>query len=159
MAKIYYDKDANLNALKNKTIAIIGYGIQGRGQALCLRDSGLNVIVSQRKGGPNYKQAIKDGFKPVDAETAAVLARLRVPIRGWNVFDAPVRSVYEASYAAFVGEQGELLDLPWLARVGTGLEFQTGGLARYAPPRVRVMLRYVFGEDVGALGVGAGIAF
>ena len=71
MAKIYYDKDSDLNFIKDKTIAIIGYGIQGRGQALNLRDSGLNVIVSQREGGPNYDQAIKDGFKPVDAATAA----------------------------------------------------------------------------------------
>jgi len=71
MAKIYYDKDADLGRLKNKTIAVIGYGIQGRGQALSLRDSGLNVIVSQREGGANYEQAQKDGFRPVDANTAA----------------------------------------------------------------------------------------
>ena len=71
MTKIYYDKDANLDDLKNRTIAIVGYGIQGRGQALNLRDSGLNVIIAQRPGGPNYDQAVKDGFKPVDVETAA----------------------------------------------------------------------------------------
>ncbi|MBF0485699.1 MAG: ketol-acid reductoisomerase [Candidatus Omnitrophica bacterium] len=71
MAKIYYDKDADLNVLKNKTIAIIGYGIQGRGQALNLRDSGLNVIIGQREGGPNYQKAIDDGFKPMDAGEAA----------------------------------------------------------------------------------------
>lgn len=71
MAKIYYDKDADLNVLKNKTIAIIGYGIQGRGQALNLRDSGLNVIIGQREGGVNYQKAIDDGFKPMDAGKAA----------------------------------------------------------------------------------------
>ena len=71
MAKIYYDKDANLDDIKNKTIAVVGYGIQGRGQALSLRDSGLNVVVAQRKGGPNYDQAVKDGFKPVEADVAA----------------------------------------------------------------------------------------
>ena len=71
MPKIYYDKDADLNRLKSKTIAIVGYGIQGRGQAMNLRDSGLNVIVSQREGGPNYEQAVKDGFKPVPANVAA----------------------------------------------------------------------------------------
>lgn len=69
--KIYYDKDADLNVYKNRKIAIVGYGIQGRGQALSLRDSGLNVIIAQRPGGPNYDQAIKDGFKPVDVKTAA----------------------------------------------------------------------------------------
>ena len=51
MAKIYYDKDADLNLLKERKIGIIGYGIQGRGQALNLRDSGLAVVVAQRKGG------------------------------------------------------------------------------------------------------------
>ncbi len=71
MAKIYYDKDADLNFIKDKVIAILGYGIQGRGQALNLRDSGLNVIVSQREGGPNHEQALKDGFKPVEAKDAA----------------------------------------------------------------------------------------
>jgi len=71
MAKIYYDKDADLNVLKGKKVAIVGYGIQGRGQGLNLRDSGVDVIISQRKGGPNYDKAIEDGFSPVDAETAA----------------------------------------------------------------------------------------
>lgn len=71
MPKIYYDKDADLKNFKDRTIAIVGYGIQGRGQALNLRDSGLNVIVSQREGGVNYQKAVEDGFKPVDANTAA----------------------------------------------------------------------------------------
>ena len=71
MAKIYYDKDADLSILKDKKIAIIGYGIQGRGQALNLRDSGLNVIVSEIKESPNYEVAKKDGFKPVTADEAS----------------------------------------------------------------------------------------
>ncbi|MBI5149247.1 MAG: ketol-acid reductoisomerase [Candidatus Omnitrophica bacterium] len=71
MAKIYYDKDADLNVYKGRTIAIVGYGIQGRGQALSLRDSGLNVLVAQRPGGVNYDQARKDGFEPVEADVAA----------------------------------------------------------------------------------------
>jgi len=71
MLKIYYDDDTDLDIYKDRTIAIIGYGIQGRSQALCLRDSGLNVMVSQREGGVNYEQAKKDGFKPVEANKAA----------------------------------------------------------------------------------------
>ncbi len=69
--KLYYDKDANIDLLKGKKIAIIGYGIQGRGQALCLRDSGLDVIVSEMEGTVNYEQAKKDGFSPVNAAEAA----------------------------------------------------------------------------------------
>lgn len=76
MAKIYYDQDADLEILKNKIIGVIGYGIQGRGQALNLRDSGLKVVVGQREGGPNYEQAKKDGFNPVPAQTAAFEADL-----------------------------------------------------------------------------------
>ena len=71
MAKIYYDPDADLNLLKEKTIAIIGYGIQGRGQALCLRDSGCRVVVSELEGTLNFEQAKKDGFIPVSAAEAA----------------------------------------------------------------------------------------
>jgi len=71
MAKIYYDKDADLNALKDKKVAIIGYGIQGRSQSLNLKDSGIDIIVSELEGTPNYEQALKDGFKPVGAGEAA----------------------------------------------------------------------------------------
>lgn len=78
MAKIYYDKDADLNNLKNKTIAVIGYGIQGRGQAMNLRDSGLNVIIGQRQGGVNYQKAVEDGFQPMDADKAAEKADIIV---------------------------------------------------------------------------------
>jgi len=71
MAKIYYDKDASFDAIQDKVIAIIGYGIQGRGQALNLRDSGLNVIVSELEDTENYAKAVEDGFKPLDAKKAA----------------------------------------------------------------------------------------
>jgi ketol-acid reductoisomerase len=74
MAKIYYDNDADINLLKGKKIAIIGYGIQGRGQALCLRDSGCEVVVSELEGTPNAEQAKKDGFIPVAASEAAAAA-------------------------------------------------------------------------------------
>jgi ketol-acid reductoisomerase len=74
MAKMYYDKDADLNLLKDKTVAIIGYGIQGRGQSLCLRDSGVRVVVSEMQGTPNFEQAKLDGFTPVSAQEAAAAA-------------------------------------------------------------------------------------
>ena len=74
MAKIYYDKDADLNVLKGKKIAIIGYGIQGRAQAMNLRDSGLDVIISELPNTPNYEQAKKDGFSPVPASEASAQA-------------------------------------------------------------------------------------
>ena len=50
--------------LKNETIAILGYGVQGPGQALNLRDNGFNVIVGQRSNSPTWDKAIRDGFEP-----------------------------------------------------------------------------------------------
>lgn len=76
MAKIYYDNDADLSILKGKKIAVIGYGIQGRGQSLNLRDSGLDVIVSELPGTKNFEQAKADGFNPVSAKEASAAADL-----------------------------------------------------------------------------------
>ncbi|MGE5531149.1 MAG: ketol-acid reductoisomerase [Bacteroidota bacterium] len=69
--KMYYDADADLSVLSGKKIAIIGYGIQGRAQSLCLRDSGLEVVVSELPNTDNYAKAVEDGFQPVDAAEAA----------------------------------------------------------------------------------------
>ena len=70
-ATIYYESDADLSLLKDKTIAILGYGSQGHAQAQNLRDSGLNVVVGQRPGGPNFDLAVSHGFEPVSAAEAA----------------------------------------------------------------------------------------
>src|SRR5450759_435659 len=71
MVKIYYDKDADLEVWKNKTIAVIGYGSQGAGQAQNLHDSGLNVIVGARKDGESWVQAKADGLKVATMAEAA----------------------------------------------------------------------------------------
>ena len=70
-ATIYYDNDADLSLLKDKTIAILGYGSQGHAQAQNLKDSGCNVIIGQRPGGPNYDLAVSHGFSPMSIEEAA----------------------------------------------------------------------------------------
>jgi ketol-acid reductoisomerase len=67
MAKIYYDKDIDLNALNNVSIGVIGYGNQGRAHALNLRDSGLAVRVGTRAKSDARELAIKDGFAGEDA--------------------------------------------------------------------------------------------
>ena len=69
-ATIYYDKDANIALLKDKTIAILGYGSQGHGHAQNLRDSGCKVIVAELPGTRNYETAVKDGFTPLSIEEA-----------------------------------------------------------------------------------------
>jgi ketol-acid reductoisomerase len=69
-AKIYYDNDADLSLLKNKTVAILGFGSQGHAQAQNLRDSGCKVIVSELPGTPNFDLAKKSGFEPLSTEEA-----------------------------------------------------------------------------------------
>ncbi len=71
MAKLYRDRDAKITALKGKTVAIIGYGIQGRPHALCLRDSGVKVVVADLEGSPGWKNAELDGMNPMSAADAA----------------------------------------------------------------------------------------
>jgi len=76
MATIYYDGDADLGLLQGKKIAIIGYGIQGRNQALNLRDSGLEVVVSDLPGTPSWQRAVEDGMNPVTTPEAAQQGQL-----------------------------------------------------------------------------------
>jgi len=76
MARMYYDNDADLGVLQGKTIAIIGYGSQGHAQAQNLRDSGLNVIVSDIPGSENHRLAVSHGFTPFTAREATEKADL-----------------------------------------------------------------------------------
>ncbi|RLE49584.1 MAG: ketol-acid reductoisomerase, partial [Candidatus Methanomethylicota archaeon] len=62
MAKIYLDKDADVSILSDKTIAVLGLGSQGKAQAQCLRDSGLNVLIGVREGGKSWSVAKAEGF-------------------------------------------------------------------------------------------------
>jgi len=71
MAKVYYDKDADLGLLKDKTIAIVGFGNQGAAQSQNLKDSGLKVIIAEVEGTPNWKAAQEAGFEVMDAAAAA----------------------------------------------------------------------------------------
>ncbi|MCI0454092.1 MAG: ketol-acid reductoisomerase [Candidatus Dadabacteria bacterium] len=66
--RVYYDKDVSIEKLKNRKIAIIGYGSQGHAHAQNLRDSGINVVVGLREGGGSWEKAKNAGFKvlPVD---------------------------------------------------------------------------------------------
>ena len=60
--KMYYDDDVNTDALEGKTIAVIGYGSQGRAQSRNMADSGANVIVGLRENGSSWNVAKEDGM-------------------------------------------------------------------------------------------------
>jgi len=70
MVKIYHDADADLKVLKGKKIAVLGYGSQGRAQALSLKDSGMDVVVGLRKDGKSWDAAKKDGVKVAEVSKA-----------------------------------------------------------------------------------------
>jgi ketol-acid reductoisomerase len=72
--QIFYEAESDLNVLRGKQVAVIGYGSQGHAQAQNLRDSGVQVVVGQRPGSANYEKALEDGFKPVPAREAAAAA-------------------------------------------------------------------------------------
>lgn len=76
MARMYYDQDANLDLLTNKTIAIIGYGSQGHAHALNLKDSGLNVVVGLYEGSKSAEKAKAAGLTVHPVSKAAEVADL-----------------------------------------------------------------------------------
>jgi ketol-acid reductoisomerase len=76
MVKRYYEKDGNVGLLKDKTIAIIGYGSQGHAHALNLRDSGLNVVVGLHEGSNSKAKAEAAGLRVVSPAEAAKEAQV-----------------------------------------------------------------------------------
>ena len=69
-AKIYSDKDADLNVLNSKTVAVIGFGSQGHAHALNLKESGVKVIIGLYPGSKSIEAAKKFGFEVMDTGAA-----------------------------------------------------------------------------------------
>ena len=74
MTQLFYDTDADLNLLDNKTIAIIGYGSQGHAHALNLKDSGMDVIIGLYEGSKSESKAISDGLEVLSVSEACAKA-------------------------------------------------------------------------------------
>ena len=72
--KVYYDKDANLDVLKGKKVAIIGYGSQGHAHSNNLKDSGIDVVVGLKKGSTSWVKAEKAGLTVLETPEAARIA-------------------------------------------------------------------------------------
>lgn len=104
MAKIYYEKDADLKLIKDKTIAIIGYGSQGHAHARNLHDSGIKVVVGLRKESDFWKRAEKDGLKVMtvpEAAKAADIIMILIP-------DDKQRAMYMDDIAPYL-KQGDAI--------------------------------------------------
>lgn len=100
MARMYYDTDANLDLLSQKTIAIVGYGSQGHAHALNLKDSGMNVIVGLYPGSKSAEKASSAGLTVhtvADAAKAADFIMILLP-------DEVQKSVYQQEIAPHLTE-------------------------------------------------------
>ena len=105
MAKIYTDKDASLDPIKDKVIAVLGYGSQGRAWALNLRDSGLKVIVGLEREGNSWKLAEQEGFKPVHTEEAVKNSDIII----FLIPDMVQRTVYLEKVKPYLREGNDLV--------------------------------------------------
>ena len=82
MATVYYDADADVDLIKGRKVAVIGFGSQGHAHALNLFDSGVPVVVGLREGSPNRERALEYGLPvmtPADAARAANVIMMLVP--------------------------------------------------------------------------------
>ncbi len=83
-----FSLDRARNVLKDETIAVLGYGVQGPGQALNMRDNGVQVIVGQREGGASWDRAVADGWVPGDTLFPIEEAAKRATIIQYLLSDA-----------------------------------------------------------------------
>lgn len=101
---VFYDKDCDLSLLKGKKVAIIGYGSQGHAHAQNLNDSGINVVVGVRKGGPSWAKVEKAGLRVAEVRAAvegADLVMLLMP-------DETIASVYLADIVPVIKQGASL---------------------------------------------------
>jgi len=121
MAKLYYEKDADVGVLKGTTVAVLGYGIQGRAQALNLHDSGVDVVIGARPKGESWAAASKDGLEVAaipDAVASGDVVMMLIP-----------DEVQPEVYATYVGPN---------LKKGSALDFAHGFNIRYgtiSPPK------------------------
>lgn len=105
MANIYYDQDANLELITDKTVAIIGYGNQGRSQALNMRDSGVKHVIVGSRHDESFDQANGDGFMVYSIEDAAKKADIIFLL----LPDEVAPEIYEKQIAPYL-EPGNVLN-------------------------------------------------
>ncbi|MCL2194504.1 MAG: ketol-acid reductoisomerase [Oscillospiraceae bacterium] len=93
MAKMYYDKDCNMELLAGKTVAIVGYGSQGHAHAQNLRDSGVDVVIGLYAGSQSAVKAKEDGFTVLNTEDAVQQADVVMLL----VNDEKMKGIYEST--------------------------------------------------------------
>ncbi|PAB59245.1 ketol-acid reductoisomerase [Anaeromicrobium sediminis] len=100
MAKMYYEKDGNLEMFKGKKVAIIGFGSQGHAHALNLKESGVDVVVGLYEGSKSWKVAEEAGLEVMDTKDAAGVANVVMIL----VPDEKQKALYEESIKPYLNE-------------------------------------------------------
>src|SRR5687768_1774222 len=102
--RVYFDKDADPGLIRARTVAVIGYGNQGRAQALNLRDSGVDVRIGLPRGSASRARAAADGFDAVTAAEAAAQADVAVMLAA----DEDQARIYAEEVAPNLRQSGAL---------------------------------------------------
>ena len=150
MAKLYYDKDADLSLIQSKKVAILGYGSQGHAHALNLRDSGCNVCVGLPETSASRSKAEKDGLavkSPSDAAAWADVIMVLVP-------DTKQQKLYNEAIAPNL-KPGKTLMFAhgFNIRFGTVKPPTTIDVSMVAPKAPGHRVREVFTEGGGTPGL------
>jgi len=98
--KVYYDKDASLENLKSKQIAVLGYGSQGHAHALSLKDSGMNVCVGLRPESKSWKEASEKGLEVLSVKEAVQKSNVIMIL----LPDQTQKTVYDNEIAPYLNE-------------------------------------------------------
>ena len=150
--KMYYDDDVDAEVVADKTIAVIGYGSQGRGQSRNMADSGLNVIVGLREGGSSWQKAVDDGMNVKTIEEAAEAAdiiHILLP-------DETQEKVYKEQIAPYV-EAGNTISFSHGYNIHFGLikPGEDVNIVMFAPKGPGSMVRRTYEEGFGIPGLVA----
>ena len=148
--KMYYDADVNADALKDKTVAVIGYGSQGRAQSRNMADSGVNVVVGLRENGSSWNLAKEDGMNVMsisDAAKEADIIHILLP-------DEIQEDVYNNQIAEYV-ESGNTISFSHGYNIHFGLikPGEDVNIVMFAPkgPGSRVRTTYLDGFGIPGL--------
>src|SRR2546426_258981 len=150
MATIFYDKDASLEPLRGKTVAVIGYGSQGHAHAQNLRDSGVSVVVGLYRGSASWAKAEADGFRVATVGEAAQQADLVVMLAPDHV----QRQIYENEIGPTLRSGNTLLFAHGFnIHFGQIVPAPTVDVVMIAPKAPGHRMRELFVEGVGVPGL------